>query len=252
MCRQYPLKEKILITPGYGAGHELCEGLARESGGWVNLHPETPAGLAHKVVGEYLAANNITLLPGNLSFAVVEEVFHKLEEQGALQYFTREGNFSGIVRAVASSIFELRNAGVAGDSLPEASFVSVKKWQDMVVLLAAYERYLDDYNLIDTPGLFSLAIELLSHQRPDPDNDVLYLLPSFLRLYPLEMQAVESIAGQNLIRLEADPVYGLIRPGAVEPGTDAGQEFSPSTDVNRLPWLYKVDMSPPPVGDDPI
>ncbi len=249
ICWKYPLNEKLLIASGYRAGHELCECLARDSGGWVNLQPETAVGLAHIVAGEHMAENNLTLLPGNLSFSVIEDVFHKLEEQGTLQYFTREGNYSGIIRAVASSILELRNAGLTGSSLVEDNFVSVKKGQDMAVLLLAYEHFLDEHNLIDVPGLFSLAIELLSHQRTGPKGDILYLLPSFLKLYPLEQQLIELMAGEDLFLLEADPVYGLSRPGVAKPEPDAGQEFTPNTDVDLLPWLYQVNMSPPPVGD---
>lgn len=92
VCQQYPLQEKILIVPGYSVGHELCEALARVSGGWVNLHPETTAGLAHQIAGGYLAEKNMTLLTGYLSAAVIEEVFQELEGKKVLQYFAREGS----------------------------------------------------------------------------------------------------------------------------------------------------------------
>ncbi|MCL6558107.1 MAG: hypothetical protein K6U74_04755 [Firmicutes bacterium] len=233
--------------PGYSVGHELCEALARVSGGWVNLHPETTAGLAHQIAGGYLAEKNMTLLTGYLSAAVIEEVFQELEGKKVLHYFAREGSSPGLVRAIASSIFELRNAGVTSDSLSADSFVSPEKGQDMLVLLKEYELYLEQHNYIDTPGLLALTLQLLSSTKPAAD-DVIYLLPSFLHLYPLELQLIKSIADGCLHTLNTDPVYGPARPGAESSEFNETCELAPGTDVERLPWLYQVELSPPPLG----
>jgi len=177
ICAGYPLREKVLIVPGYGQGRELCEALARSGVGWVNLRPETTAGLAYQIAGGELAEKEITLLTSLLTTAVVEEVFHNLEEQKALRYFARENSAPGLVRAIASSIYELRDCGVSGNCLSASSFVSKDKGHDLVVLLKAYERHLADYKYIDTPGLLSLALKLLSSRTPTADNDAVYLLP---------------------------------------------------------------------------
>lgn len=249
-CKKYPLREKVLIVPGYGAGCMLCEALARAGGGWVNLHPETTTGLAQQVAGEYLAEKNITLLTGHLASTVIEEIFGELEGEGALKYFTRQGNSTGLVRALASSIFELRNCGIEADSLTAESFVSTAKGRDIIALLKAYESYLDEHHYIDSPGLLALALKMLSSAEFVPGSEVIYLLPSFLLLYPLEEQLIKAIAGDNLYELKADPVYGLIRPGAEAlVYDDNGSQFEPASKTGRLPWLYSVDDSPQPVGD---
>lgn len=101
-------------------GHELCEALARSGAGWVNLRPETATGLAHQVAGKELAEKGITFLTGQLATAVVEEIYHNLEKQKFLLYFARDSYSPGLVRAIASSIFELRYCGVAEeDRAPE-------------------------------------------------------------------------------------------------------------------------------------
>lgn len=248
VCRRYPLQEKVLIVPGYGQGRELCEALAWAGGGWVSLHPETTTGLASQIAGEYLADKNVTLLTGCLAVAVVEAVFQELEDKKSLQYFARKGNSPGLARAIASSIFELRNAGVVSDSLQETSFVSAAKGQDMLALLKAYERYLEQHQYIDTPGLLSLACHLLSGSNP-PAGDVIYLLPDFLKLYPLQLKLVKTLAAGKLQLLKTDPVYGIEGIGSGRPGPVGKDDPSPSTDVERLPWLYWVDLSPPPVSD---
>lgn len=258
VCDRYPLEEKILIVPGYGAGRELCEALARAGRGWVNLRPETTAGLAHRITGERLAANGTSLLTGYLAEIVVEEIFHTLEEEDALQYFRKKGNRRGLVRAVASSIFELRSFGVTSGDLAPGSFVDTSKGRDMAALLKAYELYLKENNLIDKPGLLSMALELLSLRTASAD-DLLYLLPSFLRLNPLERQLVDKLAASGSILLNPDPVYGglpfghgrseTVESGLISPGPGENSVRPPDRDVDRLPWLFDIEQAPPPVGD---
>lgn len=234
--------------PRYSLGHELCEALARSGGGWINLRPETAAGLAHQVAGEDLAEKGITYLTGLLKTAVFEEVYHGLEEQKALLYFARDSYSPGLVMALASSIYELRYCGITGDTLDPDSFVSKDKGQDMAALLKAYEQYLADHKFIDSPGILLLALDLLSKRIPT-DTDTNYLLPSFLQLAPLERRLIELLTAGRLMILDADPVYGLSRPG-VEPQAPEPENVSVShTDVDRLPWLYQVGQSPAPVGD---
>jgi len=249
VCKSYPLQEKVLIVPGYRMGHELCEALAGSGVGWVNLRPEAATGLAHLVAGEELAEKGFTFLPGQLATAVVEEVYHRLEKEKSLLYFARESYSPGLVRAIASSIGELRYHGVTSDNLRVDSFVSKDKGQDMVALLKAYEHYLADHKFIDAPGTLSYALDLLA-KRTSADSDTVYLLPSFLQLAPLERRLIELLSNGRLIVLAADPVYGLSLPG-MEPAVAPMLEdlTAPLTEVDRLPWLYQIDRSPEPAGD---
>lgn len=283
VCDRYPLQEKVLVVPGYAAGRELCEALARAGGGWVNLRPETTAGLAHRIAGEHLAGGKTSLLNGYLAATVVEEIFHTLEEIKALQYFRRKGNRRGLVKVIASSIFELRSFGVTSGDLAPESFTDTSKGRDMAALLKAYERYLEENNYIDKPGLLSLALKLLSFRRPlenkltggkqpngfwqsinltsnfSPLTSTIYLLPSFLRLNPLERRLVDNLAAGGLILLDPDPVYGVaptgyrrsepVKSSHIPPGPGENTVRPPDRDVERLPWLFEVDQAPPPVGD---
>lgn len=235
--------------PGYSRGHELCEALARSGVGWVNLRSETITGLAHQAAGEELAEKGITFLPGQLATAVVEEIYHNLEKQRSLLYFARESYSPGLVRAIASSIYELRYCGVTSDTLNTDSFVSKDKGQDMGLLLKSYEQYLAEQKYIDTPGVISSALDLLSEKNTAGDTDTVYLLPSFLQLSPLERRLIEMLSIGRLIILDADPVFGLSRPGMEPQLSVPGDVTISHTEVDRLPWLYQVDQSPEPVGD---
>lgn len=249
VCEIYPLQEKVLIVPGYSRGHELCESLARSGVGWVNIRPETTTGLANQIAGDALAENGVTFLSSLLVTAAVEEVFHNLEEQKKLLYFSRESYSPGLVRAIASSIYELRYCGITADNLNTGSFVSKYKGSDMVALLKAYEHYLAEHKYIDTPGLISFALKLLSSKTNAVDADTVYLLPSFLQLCPLEFQLIELFTAGKLISLNADPVYGMSRPGIEQQTAVPEKDAIFHTDVDRLPWLYQVEQSPEPLGD---
>ena len=115
----------------------------------------------------------------------------------------------------------------------------------MVALLRAYEQYLADHKFIDTPGVLSFALDLLS-RRTNADTDTVYLLPSFLQPGPLERRLIELLSSGRLVILAADPVYGL--PGLkMEQQASVPEEAVSYTEVD--PPGCKVDQSPEPVGD---
>ncbi|MFZ5651226.1 MAG: hypothetical protein ACOY4I_10275 [Bacillota bacterium] len=251
-CNEFPLDEKILIVPDYGAGRDLCEGLARYGGGWVNLHPETTAGLASLVAGDYLAENNISLLPGFLSSVVVETVFKDFEKRKMIRYFAGRGSSPGLIRAIASSIYELRTFGITGDELSQDNFVSPDKGEDLKMLLKAYERYLDENKLTDFPGLIRLALDLPEPGKTCNGNEPhrIYILPSFLQLSPLEIELIKKMAGDRLVYLHSDPVFGLSRSNQAK--SQPEDAIAAGTDVERLPWLFKLEEAPPPFEDGTV
>ena len=131
ICAKYPLREKRLIVPGYGAGHVLCESLARESGGWLNLRLVTTTGLAQEIAGVFLAERNISFLSNYLVTTVVEKVFLTLKEEGKLVYFNKEGNSGGIVQAISSSVSEMRKTGITSENLSAGAFEIPGKGKDL-------------------------------------------------------------------------------------------------------------------------
>lgn len=240
VCKTHFLDQKILVMSNLRAGRQLCEALALDGGGWVNLRPETAFNLAQRVAGDYLAVHNIKLLSGFQAATVVELVFQTLTEKGGLSYFGLQGQSPGLIRSLSSSLLELRGCGVSAATLREDTFVSPVKGRDVVTLLKAYEGYLADSGYLDAPGLVDLALQLLPVSHP-PD-DAFYLVPGFLQLSPLEAQFVETLAGGKLVLLPAGRVYKLGSAGD-------GPAKPVATDTDRLPWLYRPDLAPPPVGD---
>ncbi|GAB6181196.1 hypothetical protein JCM14036_25150 [Desulfotomaculum defluvii] len=173
-----------------------------------------------------MAANNITLVNGSLVASIMEDIFKDLGQM-----------------AITSS------------SIPAGAFVCPEKEADMLLLLRTYESYLGKNNYLDCPGLLQLAVSLLAGHKI-PAGDSVYLLPTFIRLNPLEQRLVTLMSQDKLLYLETDIIYGfdpgLINTLDISDTKTTHVSVTPLSDVERLPWLYSVDQSPPPVGDDAL
>ena len=210
-CLKYTYQRKMLIVPSYRAGNELRETLARDAGGFVNLYAETVDGLARKAAAVYVAQNGLSLFSSGQAAIAFENVYRQLDGSGALSYFSSKGTSEGLVGAIAAAVLELRSHGIAGENINTGSFVSPEKGRDVKQLLCAYERYLDEKNCIDPPGLLSIATDL-----PADPEATFYLIPPFLRLNPLEVEFINRrVPVERLFILQDESLPGMAPP----PGT---------------------------------
>jgi hypothetical protein len=215
-CERYPFQRKVLLAPSYRAGNELLEALARDAG-FVNLGAETIDGLASQAAAVYLARHGIEPLSAGQAAIAFENVYRRLDESGALAYFSKRGVADGLIDAIASAMQELRSCGITGESIDADSFVSPEKGRDIRQLLCAYERCLQENGYVDPPGLLAIASGLPDDTGADT-GAAYYLLPPFLRLSPLEAQFIKKrIPAERLFLLYDEPLPDMTPP----PGTAA-------------------------------
>lgn len=250
---KYLFQDKYLVVPGYQAGNVLCKGLIQSGVNWVNLRPETPTGLALRIAGEHLARHRISVLSGNLSLIIVEELLQKLQEEGNLRYFAGQNITQGLAAALSSAISELRMCGISSDALLEEHFICLGKGKDMKLLLQEYEDYLLEHSYLDQPGLLSLALNLVpAYQAEDAgdggdageggdaeDDQPIYLVPSFYQWKPLENKLIRKLARDRLLFLPVETIA-------------MKEELPVNTDVELLSWLHMPELAPSPVGDDSV
>lgn len=247
---KYLFQDKYLVVPGYQAGNVLCKDLIRSGVNWVNLRPETPIGLALRIAGEHLARHRISVLSGNLSLIIVEEILLKLQEGGNLRYFTGQNITQGLAAALSSAIFELSMCGISSDALLDEHFICREKGHDMKLLLQEYEDYLLEHSYLDQPGLLSLALTLVpAHQAEDAgdvgdvgdaeDDQPIYLVPSFHQWKPLENKLIRKLARDRLLFLPVETIA-------------MKEELPVNTDVELLSLLHMPELAPPPVRDDSV
>jgi len=113
--------------------------------------------------------------------------------------------------------------------------------------------------LIDLPGLYMTTLEELNKTRQrkaqNGENES-YLWLQDRPLEYLENLFLKKLAGENLFPIPRDPIFGLHEPRRFDRLTSpAGKTLSspsPTTDVERLPWLFSPKDAPPPFRDNTL
>jgi len=227
-CKTYLLEEKILVVPTYLAGFELRNALATCSQGWINLLPSTVSGLAFDVAAPRMSEEGYSFLNQQKASQVIEVILTGLIADGELGYFSGQTKLSGLVSALTSSIFELRYCGIKAADLRETQFADAVKARDIIRILTGYEEHLKKNRLVDSPGQIEMAIEILTQGNSVASR--VYLIPSFLKLSPLEESLLDLISGGELVRLET------------ETGADKNLVF-PDTEELRVEFFHAYGLA---------
>jgi ATP-dependent helicase/nuclease subunit B len=253
-CAEHRLEKKYLIVSSYRAGHQIGEALAKEGGAWIDLHFATPALLAQKTAAPALQAQETRLISQASALFLVDGVFQRLKDAKKLKYFGQVEATSGLVRALRSSIFALRMAGWKSRDLKPARFISNLKGEELALILREYEEDLDKRKLTDLPGLYLLALKEAKKGQTSgaalPKKE-LYLCLQDRPFEYLETEFLKALAGKSLTLVPGEAAYGLRRPPWVDQ-TPTVPTPAPTTDAERLPWLFSPKDAPPPFGDGTI
>ena len=248
-CRDHPLEEKIFVCPSFVAGRQIGEALAREAGSWINLRFVTLASLAQETAALELARLGKRLVGGSERLVLADTLFRELKDAGRLEYFDKLDPSPGVARALLRAVDSLRGEGYASERIDPGLFAVAAKGRDLRTILGRYERGLEDGGLIDLPGLWALAAEAAGGSRAAAE--AAFLMPADVRLGSLEKAFLEAASGGRCLRLAGDPVHGLERPRLYQAvsGQGSADPPSPTSDVERLAWLFTPEGGPAPIGD---
>ncbi len=257
-CTEYKLAKKYLIVPSYQVGHQIGEALAKAGGAWANLHFVTLPSLAQEAAADELAKRGLKLLSQANALFLVDRVFRRLSDGKKLNYFGRVEATTGIIRALRHSLFAIRMAGLKGADLEPSLFISNSKGEEIALILQGYEEELEKEKRLDLPGLYLIAIKEAKkwRQRSKQGGEKeFYLYLEDRPLEYLEREFLRKLAGDDLVLVPHDPVFGLPRPRRFE--ACAPLEAKPpvpetKSDAERLAWLFSPGDSPPPLRDGTI
>ncbi|MGE5237440.1 MAG: PD-(D/E)XK nuclease family protein [Chloroflexota bacterium] len=242
-------RAKVLLVPSFSVGHQITESLVRSGVPYLNLRISTPLSLAHEVVALDLARESITYLPAGSLPLVIEDLLEDLQGRSDF-YFHGLADKEGVVRALARSVRDLRMSGIAAAELSPSQFVSDRKGSDIRELLGRYELLLQERKFADAASILSRSIDKLGTDGRDRDIH-LYLMLSHIPLTPLEKRLAGVLPGDTIV-LPHDVPQGLDRPARYLDQPIGRKSANATTNVERLPWLFKVDDAPPAVDDDTI
>ncbi|NUN98704.1 MAG: PD-(D/E)XK nuclease family protein, partial [Candidatus Omnitrophica bacterium] len=203
ICRKHPLREKWLLAPNARAGHQWLEALARSGTGVVNLHVKTVRGLARDLAAPRMRALRISLLSKLGQSIVAQRVWERSARTGG-GYLRNLTPTPRLFDRLASTLIELRRAGLSPADLIPERFEAPIKGRELGMLLGLWIEELDRIRRTDHGGVLALALERL---RTDPDaapGAVVALLPEDLELQGLEKELLTTVLAENLIKLPVD------------------------------------------------
>ncbi len=175
-----PATEVLLVGASRGAIDDLAREVAAESGATFGLHRFSLTQLASRLGAPVLAAAGLSPSTSLGAEAVAARATFDASRDKRLSYFAPVAATPGFARALARTLMELRQAGVAGSSLRNLSGAG----PDIAELL---ERFGEQFKLAssaDRASLFAAAVQGL-----DGPGGVLARLPVLLLDVPLESPA---------------------------------------------------------------
>ncbi len=229
-CRDHPLDEKVFLCPSFVAGRQIGEALAREAGSWLHLRFVTPWSLAAEILERSGEAGPSRPMTSSAGLALTDRVMRELSAEGELEYFGRAGVSPGLTGALHRAVRDFRLAGLAGASVRPERFLVERKGREFGLILGRYEGALEAEGLLDAASFLEAAIRAA---RPAKFPPAWILCPRNGRLSRLERDFVRAVAGDRLVLVPADPVFGLARPRQVWE-EEGGSEASEAGLLSRL------------------
>ena len=149
--------ELIVVAATREAADDFCRGLAATRGATFGLHRFTLGQLASRIATAALAAGGVTPATGLAADALATRALFELSQSGTLGYLAPIADSPGLPRALAETLGELREAGVATDRLS-----AVGAGPDLAHLGDRYAALLADGGLADRAALLATATARLN------------------------------------------------------------------------------------------
>jgi ATP-dependent helicase/nuclease subunit B len=232
-CREHPLDDKVFVCPSFVVGRQVGESLAREAGSWINLRFVTPWTLAGEVLERSGKAGARRPMTASAELALTDRLLRELYDAGAIGYFgtPERPPTPGLADALHRAIRDLRLAGLSSADLRPERFLVECKGQEIALLVCRYERALEEDGLLDAASFLSSAARAAG---PMSFTPAWTLCPADARLSRLERDLVRAAAGDRLVLVPGDPVFGLARPRHCWPSPGEGEVSK----AERLSWLF--------------
>lgn len=235
--------ESVAVLPTRMAG----ESFAKRLSGFAGVHALTLVELAADLARPAMATLGLNILSRLGREAVAARVVHAARAASELRYFEPVAGLPGFARSLASTIGELRLAGIRPSELTGRS----EPERDLAKLLERYEYELEQQRLTDLAGVLALATSVAreSHHRLLDLPLAVLDAPQDTRVYKDFFDAVAARAPQVLVAvLAAAPAPRVEGAQAIE-DLDAGAAPHHSLEHLRR-FLFSPAAAAPPAPAD--
>ncbi len=240
ICEGHRFTEKLLFTPSYATGLQMCEYLARTGTCWINLRVTTPAGYAGQMLSGSFAVAGKRLLEQHETLLIIETLYRtdRTLREG-LRYFGEVEAMPGIIKCLGRSISEMRMAGLTSRTLNPEAFLTLEKGEELLRLLKSYETFQVANKLVDRPALLKDALDK-AQEWPALPKDSLVMTVSDVPFTFLEREFIRKVGGDGLLVLDHSiPLrIGVPRRFFSPSASEKGCAPTPERDIDLLPWLF--------------
>ena len=234
ICKEYPLKEKILIVDTHSIGQEIKQAYINEHGYMIHLKTKTVHDLAVDVMNQ--KANHVfPLIEQSVGTQFIYHILKDLNENKELSYFLGLEVTSSFSSSIYQSINQLRLAGYTKDTLKKEAFISSAKADDLQRIMNRYEEALRQYQFIDEAHLFREASNLARTQ-----NNAVFIMQSNLTLTQLSHDFLQQFLSKNVFKLPLPAVYGVSIPEHEEKDLRSIEWSAPTA----FSYLYHLEELP--------
>ena len=194
LCAAHPTRAKWAFVRTHAIGLTTGERLALEGTNWLNLRFVTPLDIALRMGAPFLVERGIDPSEEGLGPALMMRLLLDLPLEGG--YFRPLADHPTMAQALWTTVRELRMAGVRAKALEREAFASGAKHAELVTLLSAYERFLEQNRRGDMAAVFEEAAEHADWCPIQPD-DCWTELPDTVWA-PMERALVDSMPGDRI------------------------------------------------------
>ncbi len=220
ICQQKLLAKKYLIMPSYSAGLMVQQAAAKRGIPLLDLELETITGLLSSKAAETLHDAGRELITDSRIRTVLLDIFRELREEGRLEYLSDLELTSGVLDVTATTILEMRLAGLGADELMsrDDKFVQPAKGRDVARIIKRFEERLSASGYADRAAAIKLYLEeKTGGKKPEKEkqDSQIFMLPDSLELSPLEEDFLECLGEEpesSIISLPTPNIYNLKTP----------------------------------------
>jgi ATP-dependent helicase/nuclease subunit B len=237
LCKAHPTRAKWVFVPTHAIGRTLGDRLVLEGTNWANLRFVTPLDVALRMGAPFLVERGIDPSEEELGPALMMRLLLDLPLQGG--YFRPLAGHPTLAQALWATVHELRMASVRPNQLVPQVFASRAKHAEIVALLSAYERFLDEHQRADMASVYQ---EALRHADwcPIQRQDCWTELPD-ANWNPLQRALLDAVPGErNLPRTLSLP--GLLLPRRL--ALTRTERTPPDSAASPLAFLMTPDARP--------
>ena len=155
-----PTTETLVIAPTREAADDLVRGIAATRGAVAGIHRLTFNRLIGLLASEAMVAAGLAPASDLTAQAIAARAVFHLAPSGKLKHFASVTDRPGFAEALARTIAELRQGGVAASALSEVGVAG----GELAALLARFEEELARARLIDRAGMLTLAIGAVANK----------------------------------------------------------------------------------------